>query len=522
MATPSENLAKSLSKLKNLQDKGIVAIKSDMLSRTHRERLLAHNFISEVYKGWYIATPSDIVKGDSTAWYSNYWAFCSQYLEDRLENEWCISPEQSLLIHTGNRTIPQQLIVRSPKANNSKTDLPFNTSLFLLKADLPNENESVQSEGLRIYSLPSSLVRCSANTFIQNALDARTALSLIRDPSELLAILLDGGHSVIAGRLSAAFKNIGEEKIANRISSTMEKAGYSVREIDPFEKQLTISFSQRTRSPYERRIRLMWLTMREVVIANFPDAPGIPKDIRAYLKSVEEVYVTDAYHSLSIEKYLVTPELIEKVRTGIWDANETKENKEQKDAMAAKGYWDAFKAVERSIDKILNGQNSGSVADEDHGTWYSELFGPSVVAGMVKPSDLAGYRTNQVYIGNSMHTPLNKEAVRDAMPVLFELLTEENEASVRAVLGHFILVFIHPYADGNGRIGRFLMNAMLASGGYPWTVIPVEQRKEYMEALEEASVEQNIEPFAKLLGNLVEEGIKGTPVAKLKGKTVEN
>lgn len=52
MATPSENLAKSLSKLKNLQDKGIVAIKSDMLSRTHRERLLAHNFISEVYKGW--------------------------------------------------------------------------------------------------------------------------------------------------------------------------------------------------------------------------------------------------------------------------------------------------------------------------------------------------------------------------------------------------------------------------------------------------------------------------------------
>ncbi|WP_317503891.1 Fic family protein [Idiomarina sp. HP20-50] len=37
-------------------------------------------------------------------------------------------------------------------------------------------------------------------------------------------------------------------------------------------------------------------------------------------------------------------------------------------------------------------------------------------------------------------------------------------------------VYIHPYFDGNGRIGRFIMNLMLASGGYPWTVVPVERR----------------------------------------------
>ncbi|MFX4493710.1 Fic family protein, partial [Acinetobacter baumannii] len=91
--------------------------------------------------------------------------------------------------------------------------------------------------------------------------------------------------------------------------------------------------------------------------------------------------------------------------------------------------------------------------------WYRELFAPSVTAGLLKASDLAGYRNHQVYIGNSKHTPLNKEAVREAMPTLFELLQEEPEASVRAVLGHFIFVFIHPYMDGNGRMGRFLMNA---------------------------------------------------------------
>jgi Fic family protein len=79
--------------------------------------------------------------------------------------------------------------------------------------------------------------------------------------------------------------------------------------------------------------------------------------------------------------------------------------------------------------------------------------------------DLAGYRNAPVYIRRSMHVPPNSAAVRDAMPVFFQMLTEESEASVRVVLGHFIFVYIHPYMDGNGRIGRFLMNVMLAAGG---------------------------------------------------------
>ena len=69
--------------------------------------------------------------------------------------------------------------------------------------------------------------------------------------------------------------------------------------------------------------------------------------------------------------------------------------------------------------------------------------------------------------------------------------------------------------DGNGRMGRFLMNVMLASGGYPWTVIPVEDRKIYMESLEKASVGQDIEAFASYIAYLVTEGVKGTPVATI-------
>jgi Fic family protein len=69
--------------------------------------------------------------------------------------------------------------------------------------------------------------------------------------------------------------------------------------------------------------------------------------------------------------------------------------------------------------------------------------------------------------------------------------------------------------DGNGRIGRFLMNAMIVSGGYPWTVIPVEERDRYMSALENASVKQDIEPFSTFMGELVAAAMSGKPQAKI-------
>jgi hypothetical protein len=59
---------------------------------------------------------------------------------------------------------------------------------------------------------------------------------------------------------------------------------------------------------------------------------------------------------------------------------------------------------------------------------------------------------------------------------------------------------------------RFLMNLMLASGGYPWTVIPVGDRTIYMEALERASVGEDILPFTDLLAGLVEKGLAGEPL----------
>ncbi|MGF7081486.1 Fic family protein [Mucilaginibacter sp. UYCu711] len=515
MTTPAEKLGDALEALHTLQKRGMVAINTKEISTTYRQRLVKNGFLKEVLKGWYIPASPEERPGDSTYWYANYWNFCGSYINFRYRHQYILSPEQSLQLHSGNQTVPAQLVVKAPDAANFKTDLPFHTSLFHMRGELPTEELRDTQIGIIVYNLPASLVYSSSSIFADNPMDARAALALIRDSSEVLSILLNGGHSTIAGRLCGAFRNIGRDRIADDVLKSMKAAGHDVRERDPFETKVDVNLSFRDSSPYANRIRLMWNNMRDKVIKVFPPEPGIPQNKAAYIQAVEDVYVTDAYHSLSIERYRVAPELIEKVRSGEWNSEGNENDRRQRDAMAARGYWQAFQVVKDSIHKILNGENSGTVADEEHQDWYRELFAPSVTAGILKVGDLAGYRTNQVYIGGSKHVPLNVTALRDAMPLLFELLAGEPEASVRTVLGHFVLVNIHPYMDGNGRMGRFMMNVMLSSGGYPWTVIPVERRVEYMSSLEVASVDGDIGPFAKFIAELVQLGINGKPAATL-------
>jgi fido (protein-threonine AMPylation protein) len=516
MATPSEKLAESLQRLHNLQNtNGAAAIRAKDMPRTHRERLKANGFLREVMKGWYVPSRPEEKEGGSTAWYTWFWRFAAVYLETRFGKNWSLSPEQSLSLHGGNWAVPRQLLVRSPKGGNKVVPLPHGTSLLDVRAALPAPADREEKDGLRIFSLESALIESSPQYFTGHATDVRAVLAMVRDVSGLLARLLEGGHSVIAGRFAGAFRNSGRDRLADEIVRTMAAAGYEVRESDPFSDRPSLSLPARETSPYVNRIKLLWDKMRRPVIECFPKAPGLARNTSAYMKGVQEAYVTDAYHSLSIEGYRVTPELIERVRSGTWNPEANEQDREQTNAMAARGYWQAFQVVEKSIERVLRGENPGTVVEEDHREWYREMFTPSVTAGIFKPRDLAGYRSGQVYIRQSMHVPLNRDAVRDAMPAFFDLLAQETDPAVRVVLGHFIFVYIHPYMDGNGRMARFLMNTMMSAGGYPWTVIPLPERKAYMASLEKASVGEDIGPFAGFLARLVEKRLAGEPLPKV-------
>src|SRR5437867_2265792 len=297
----------------------------------------------------------------------------------------------------------------------------------------------------------------------------------------------------------------------------MKAAGYDVREGDPFEPAQTFGALPAAASPIVGRIHAMWKSMRGEVEKNFPKPPGLPENKARYLGFVDDIYKSDAYHSLSIEGYSVTLALIERVQRGDWDPDHHDSDRRNRDALAARGYWQAFQKVKATVADIIAGANPGARARASHADWYRQLFQPCVAAGLVPAGALAGYRNEAVYLCTSRYVPPRWEAVRDAMTALFDLLESETEPSVRAVLGHWLFGFVHPYPDGNGRMARFLMNAMLASGGYPWTVIRVEDRDAYLTALDRASIDTDIAPFAAFIAERVRWSMETTAKGDAEG-----
>ena len=70
------------------------------------------------------------------------------------------------------------------------------------------------------------------------------------------------------------------------------------------------------------------------------------------------------------------------------------------------------------------------------------------------------------------------------------LVARLGQSALHAVLvaaeTHFRFESLHPFFDGNGRTGRLLLNWQLLRAGFPLTVIQVEERARYLDALKVA------------------------------------
>ena len=503
MATSNQKLADSMAALHALQHAGRTVIRSTALTRTHLQRLTAAGYLRLVVKGWYMPWRPGEDTRDTTAWFASRQAFVSAYCNDRFGGDWYVNAEVSLLLHTGATALPLQIQIHAVKGKNNLLALPANTSLFDYAAkDFAPPSMRTVVQGMRALTLEAALLRAGPNAWQADPATLRLALEQLIDASQLSRLLLDGGNSVIAGRLIGGLRAVGRDDLANDLVENMKAAAYVVPVSNPFAASV-LPVRTRAESPYCARIRTMWEAMRAQVLATWKTPRRPVQQAHVYLHDAEERYVADAYNSLSIEGYQVTPELLEAVRSGQWSPDQSEADKRDRNALAARGYYEAHLQVRESLTEVLGGANPGDVLRRHLQTWYRALWTPSVQAGLLKPSDLAGWRAGPVYIRNSMHVPLPPEAVRDAMPLLFELLASESEPQVQAVLGHFVFVFIHPYMDGNGRLARFILNLMLSCGGWPWTVVTLEARKDYMDALEDASVRQDIVQFTALIDGFV-------------------
>jgi hypothetical protein len=365
----------------------------------------------------------------------------------------------------------------------------------------------MELNGIQVMELGYAICKVTPSIFKRDPKKIEIALRMIRSPDELLRPILKYGFQKSAERIIGAYRFLEDHEMADAIQSQLLQFGVRLKEENPFHYDHPIT-NTRMKSPIVARLMAAWQNYREIVIAELPEPPGENVDPSSYFEQMEDIYKEDAYNSLSIEGYQVTDGLIDKVRNNNWNPPLVEGDRSEIDALAARGYYEAFQEVKKSIQKVFKGSNSGKVIENDLAKWYQSLFAPNVKAGILQPIDVVGYRKFPVYIRGSRHVPFPKESLLDAMETLFSCLKEEPHAGVRAILGHFIFVYIHPYMDGNGRIGRFLMNLMFASGGYPWTIIHVRNRKEYLAALEQASVNDNIRPFAQFIAKDLQIAVK--------------
>jgi hypothetical protein len=497
--TVHTKLAEALERVNAVARKAVV--KSASIQRADRELLVDRGYLQEICKGWYYLTRPTDKAGDSTGWYTTFWDFVSVYLEERLGTDYCLSAGSSLDLHTAGSLIPNQVTALTARGGTVVLKLPHNTSLvvYLDAKNLPREVEVVR--GVRAMPLAMAVCRVQPSFFEKQPLSAEIALRALKSIDDLVRRVLESESPALAGRLAGAYQFLGDAERAEQIVGAVRAAGIGCEPENPFTKPAPVlSATTRLMSAYAGRIHGLFQQAREPLLDVFKDmSPRSVENPQAYLDGIEAIYEHDAYNSLSIEGYRVTPELIEKIRSGSWNPDGNAEDRQQVAAMAAKGYLEAFRLTKESVGRVLQGDEAGRVFRQDYPGWYRAMFSESVRAGLLQLYHLAGHRNAPVYIRGSRHVPPPPEAVTDAMSALQDLLENEPQPIVRAVLGHWLFGFIHPYMDGNGRMARFVMNLMMASGGYPWTIVRTSRRKDYLDALEAASADQNIVPFARFI-----------------------
>lgn len=122
-------------------------------------------------------------------------------------------------------------------------------------------------------------------------------------------------------------------------------------------------------------------------------------------------------------------------------------------------------------------------------------------------SQIGRYRTVQVFVGRSV--PPKPQDVPDKMAGLLRWHSTNKKILHPLVLAsyfHTEFERVHPFVDGNGRVGRLLMNFILHKNKYPMINIPKKKRFRYYEVLQEAHYKNNLRAFVKFLMGILKRG----------------
>ena len=180
-------------------------------------------------------------------------------------------------------------------------------------------------------------------------------------------------------------------------------------------------------------------------------------------KEKQEISIAFTYNTNAIEGSAIT---LEETREIIHD--KISPNKPLRDVKETEAHSKIFLKM---LDK------KEEISNELLLRWHEGIFSET------KP-DIAGkYRDYLVRVGN--HIAPDWQDVKKMMNDIINFINKEKinpvELSAKA---HYKFEKIHPFGDGNGRIGRLLMNHILWHSGYPIVIIEYKKRKSYYKSFQ--------------------------------------
>lgn len=123
-----------------------------------------------------------------------------------------------------------------------------------------------------------------------------------------------------------------------------------------------------------------------------------------------------------------------------------------------------------------------------------------------QPRTRGSYRSAAVWIRGSETTTAPVHEIREYMAdLLYQCEASSEHVLARAAAFHAMFENIHPFADGNGRVGRIVMNFMLQQAGYPPIAIKAAGRADYLRSMEDWQVRNDPVPLISLVAEQVVE-----------------
>ena len=207
---------------------------------------------------------------------------------------------------------------------------------------------------------------------------------------------------------------------------------------------------------------------------------------RILANSVEALRIELTYHSNAIEGSTLTLRETQLVVEGFAPAG----GKTLREVYEARNHDRALREIER----WATGRPSpSSLTEQDILDVHAQVLAD------IDDRSADRFRSGRVLITGTRFVPPGSHKFGELITNMLELANRDGQHPVlQAAELHYNLVAIHPFTDGNGRTARLFMNYHLLRQGYPLTIIEVEQRAEYLSALEDANAGR-CEPFAAFI-----------------------